>query len=118
MIGIEQTIKDEIDLQEKQAAARESGHVLTIRVERIAPDCGPTLHIGSNFPALLLFDDTTDDLGYYLSGGMVHSLTGSCPCKMTPIEELAKEGITELRIPAGDGQELVIPIGPWSPPEA
>lgn len=118
MIDAEQEIKDGIALQEKQAAARDAGHVLTIRVSRIAPDCGPTLHIGSNFPALLIFDDATGELGYFLSGGMVHSLTGSCPCHMTPIEDLAKAGITELRIPGNDGQELVIPIGPWSPPEA
>lgn len=118
MLDIEETFKDDIAHQALQAAARESGHVLTIRVTRMAPGCGPNLRIESNFPALLLFDDTTDELGYTLRGGMVHSLTGSCPCHMTPIADLAKDGITEVRIPGDNGMDLVIPIGPWSPPEA
>lgn len=92
----------------KQAAAAESANVITVRVERVAGEY--MLHVHTNHPALINFEGDLDEIGYLLSGSVVHSLTGTCPCNMTPIEDLAADGITELVIGRDGGDQLVIQI--------
>lgn len=116
MIDWEQKTRDDKTFQDRQEAAKASGHAITIHIEQ--GESWRNLIIEANHPVRVDVLNIPEDMGYEMSGGAVDCFPGECPVGMVSIEDLAKQGITELTMTADDGTMIVVPIPEWKGPNA
>ena len=89
--------------------------MITIRLVR--GDDWLNLHVDANHPVRVNIP-LDRDLGYTLFGGAVDHFPGECLVGWVNIEDLAKQGETEIVVEGENEQNLVIPIAPYTGPEA
>lgn len=102
-----------VEHQKKQEAARDSGHIVTIR--QMPGFGGLVLEIDANFPVRVEVDG---DIGYLMSGGAVDRYPGECKIGEVLIADLAKQGVTELVLDDEDDRKIVLPIPAFNGPSA